>query len=493
MEALNDYFNGLSDKETLLFTSFTLDEAVLVGLLHGNSVPSQQKIVVYHDVLRHRNPGALKAYYPNAIVYSVVLNNPTKDRCPVFHSKIWARVTDKGLSRLAITSANLSQYHLVKYEKSGTLESFHILNSRMIALGKWGAIFYKKSLFPNLKLIRKGYQRVLMDPYSLVIDARKDIEIRAIKEHLFTEITLLGKPQLCAAPFVCDVAIRKYLAPEIKFKVYDGVGKKSGLALHAKVMFFDKCMALGSVNWTAQAMGCLGKTINHETLLITQHDKAVLNCLQKDYTSRPLADKKESMPADEDMEEPLGNNWLEERSARIAAPEQAVLLIRNNHASIELRGKFEGVTWLHLKAIEGDGSILIKLKGPMVNEPKNQKSQHAFATILASGSVLLSGLRNKNSKPTWNLELDYGSYWPSFEKIKKLASTGVATDSTQSARENSSIRFFDVRDIRQDVLNNPAAAQDYVTFNQWLHRHNMGVTPIPTWCMTLANKLTETR
>jgi transcription elongation factor GreA-like protein len=124
MGELEKFFEGLRVDDVLLFTTFTLDEAVLVALLDKYHVHKDQRVVVFHDILRHRCPGILKSYYPNAMVYTVELTQSYSQRCPVFHSKIWARLSNNTINKLVITSANLSQYHLVTREGSGTFESF---------------------------------------------------------------------------------------------------------------------------------------------------------------------------------------------------------------------------------------------------------------------------------------------------------------------------------------------------------------------------------
>jgi len=53
-------FFGSSSRQQwgcLVFTTFTLDEAVLHALLQQHQVPKDCRIVVFHDILRRRNPG----------------------------------------------------------------------------------------------------------------------------------------------------------------------------------------------------------------------------------------------------------------------------------------------------------------------------------------------------------------------------------------------------------------------------------------------------
>ena len=56
MKEIEIFFAAIKTDEILCFTTFTLDETVLVALLQSQKVNPKQRIVVFHDVLRHRNP-----------------------------------------------------------------------------------------------------------------------------------------------------------------------------------------------------------------------------------------------------------------------------------------------------------------------------------------------------------------------------------------------------------------------------------------------------
>ena len=501
MEELEPFFEGIDGKGILLFTTFTLDESVLVSLLAKYNVSKTQRIVVFHDIMRHRCPGELKANYPNSMVYSVVLTTPkvknNNGRCPVFHSKIWAWINENHINRLVVTSANLSQYHLVKQGDSGTLESFQYLNNLNISTNTLGEIFDQELLNPKPTWLKNGLHRIKMPPRSLVIDTRKNVKISTTADPLIKTIIQLGSPQFCAGPFVNDAAIRRGLAPENNFKVYRGTNIRGipQLTLHAKVMVFPGCLAMGSVNWTAQAMGCLGETINHETLLITKINKKLIVELRK-FLGRTLGSTEIDIPGDQDCEEDIGD-WIAERNARINAPEQALLSIDANGASIHLMGTYQTVKQVRIESELKDktlGKLLVKVKNNVIRQPNDQDDQddlNRFANIIASGSVKLHGLVGSNNSPSWTVELNYQSYWQSIEKFKESKNAENTKGNGALETTFNKTHFTDVRDLRQLVLRNKEQADSLVSFNNWLSQCGLNNQNIPSWCLTLAKEINK--
>lgn len=497
MFPIEAFFEGVGVDEVILFTTFTLDEAVLAGLLDSQSVSRAQRIVVFHDVMRHRNPGYLKSKYCNAMVYTVDLKSNHPKRCPVFHSKIWARIQFKSrgpeLKRLVITSANLSPYHLVNRGEGGTLESYLCIDGRGIILPKETPIFNAAFLRPSESVLQRGLKRCRVNPHSLIVDARARLSIKALATPLLGCLKDLGSPEACAAPFVCDRAIRKHLAPATggrsnSFKVFGGSDPTTGLALHAKVMVYQECMAMGSVNWTAQAMGCIGnKPINHETLLLVPRDKGILRAL-RGFPHHFLSNQMLDVPADQDPDEAVGEDWLVERSLRINAPERAMLCFERDRLFIRLEGDFGKVNTVCIRSIRNpDEQVTLKLQANILKEPREASP---LASIIGKGNVELIGIAR--GKMAWRAELDYGDFWAVLDS-QRAGSIEKPTGKirTRSERDRQGQNDPDVRDMRQLVIRYPHKGRTVATFTRWLNRHGVHSMPIPMWCQELAERLAK--
>lgn len=486
------FLNDVKLDEILLFTTFTLDEAVLAELLVPH-VARNQSIVVFHDILRHRNPGFLRSKFPNAMVYSVQLTQTNEKRCPVFHSKLWARIQTKGgqqsIRHLVVTSANLSPYHLTRRE-GGTLESYKCFSGIDVPVPQGDSIFDLSYLLPSKQLLSRGVKRISLDPHSLIVDARKSFELTVTSEPIVNTLKSLGVATLCAGPFVCDSAIAKHLSPPRGFRVFDEPAPKSGFALHAKVMRFSDCVVLGSVNWTAQAMGVLGKRpINHETLLILKGGNNTGKAL-KGYPFRSLGSKVTNVPGDSEPDDESSGDWLFDRNLRIHAPDQALLIIERGKAHIKLLGEFVGATSVLLRCTQDDEKLSVHVKGRVIAEPTDANNANRFAAILESGNVELIGLFR--GRKVWRVFLDYGIYWPALEvQRKKREKQGVGTGRTNMPSETQGAVNLDVRDMRQLVIQNPEKGRSIVEFTRWLVRHKRSAVMIPLWCGKLADRLHE--
>lgn len=104
------FLESAAASDALAFTTFSLDEQVLVELLRQR-VPRNRRIVVFHDVMKHHAPGFLRQHYPNSLVVSVQLvqhRAPVRS-CPVFHSKIWLAVGRRPLRCRALAAPSLTR------------------------------------------------------------------------------------------------------------------------------------------------------------------------------------------------------------------------------------------------------------------------------------------------------------------------------------------------------------------------------------------------
>lgn len=181
---------SISKEEILLFTTFVLDEAVLVSLLVEHGVSEDQRIIVYHDILRHRSPGYLVAHFPNATVCSVILQSGCEKQCPVFHSKLWARIKGEKLKKIAVTSANLSAYHLVKAgEKTGSWETFMVMDCRP------NQELPNSFIFSKIEKTKK-HKRLKKKPETLLIDTRRCFRFGVTDKKVFQIIQQISSVRL---------------------------------------------------------------------------------------------------------------------------------------------------------------------------------------------------------------------------------------------------------------------------------------------------------
>lgn len=472
----------IKENEILLFTTFTLDEAVLVSLLTEYGINKNQRIIVYHDIMRHRNPGYLFAHYPKSIVYSVILKKGN-NQCPVFHTKLWARIENKKLQKMVITSANISAYHLVKTDdKSGTFESY-------LEIPCANESMPNSFIFNNIKHDRRlhGHERLNnVVPETILIDTRNKFKIGLSKNSIFYIIKGIDeKPVMCAAPFINGKAINGILENNTKdkFKVYTGRNIKTGLALHAKLFLFEKTAVLGSANLTAQALGNAGKTINHELVLLKKHRQREFNKFRK-FGLIDLTLCKSVVPGDilEDIQD-----WNVERLKKINAPKDARLKISKQRAHIELIGKWQsGNIYIRMEHLEE--FIPLKLKQKNILRPTNY-NRRKFAKIISKGNVII--YCKKYNNVIWEIGLDYGDYWQALELRSHFNGASGNGDGTYHLKSNQHIAQYDVRDMRQLAITEPDKGKNIAPFVRWLSTEGISVAHIPEWCQELADKIKE--
>ena len=475
----------IKENEILLFTTFTLDEVVLVSLLNGYGVNKNQRIVVYHDIMRHRNPGYLFAHYPKSIVYSVILKKGN-DHCPVFHTKLWARIHNKKLQKMIITSANISAYHLVNSGyKSGTFESY-------IEIPCANENLPNSFIFYNIKYDRSLRHERLnnVDPETILIDTRKKFKIGLSKNSIFDIIKRVDEiPVMCAAPFINGKAVNGILENKTKdkFKVYTGRNIKTGLALHAKLFLFEKTAILGSANLTAQALGSAGKTINHELIFLKKHRQKEFDAFKKFNEINIILCKSKS-PGDDDPEDSI-EDWNIERLKKIDGPKDALLKIRNEKAHIELTGSWQPGR-IYFKTEHLEKSMPLKLTSNNILKPTNKSNeQFEFAKIVSKGNVKIFCKSYNNI--IWEIGLDYGDYWQALELRSHFNGTSGNGDGINHLKSKRHIAQYDVRDMRQLAITEPDKGRKIAPFVRWLSTEGISVANIPEWCQELAHKIKE--
>lgn len=474
----------IKENEILLFTTFTLDEAVLVSLLTEYGVNKNQRIIVYHDIMRHRNPGYLFVHYPKSTVYSVILKKKN-NHCPVFHTKLWARIQNKKLQKLIITSANISAYHLVNSgDKSRTFESY-------IEIPCANESLPNSFIFRNIKYDRNLYGHERLNnvvPETILIDTRNKFKIVLSKNSIFNIIRGIDeKPIMCAAPFINGKAVNGILENNTKdkFKVYTGRNIKTGWALHAKLFLFEKTAVLGSANLTAQALGSRGETVNHELVLLKKHRQREFNAFRK-FNLIDLTLCKSVVPGDDDPEESI-KDWNVERLKRIDAPKDALLKINREKAHIELIGKWQpGNIYIKTEHLE---KIPLKLKQRNILRPTNY-NRKKFAKIISKGNVTIYCRKYNND--IWEIGLDYGDYWQALELRSQFNGASGNVDGANHSKSKQHIaQYYDVREMRQLAIREPVKGEKIAPFVRWLSTEGISVAHIPEWCQELADKIKE--
>lgn len=473
----------IKENEILLFTTFTLDEAVLVSLLTEYDVNKNQRIIVYHDIMRHRNPGYLFVHYPKSTVYSVILKKKN-NHCPVFHTKLWARIKNKKLQKMVITSANISAYHLVNSgDKRGTFESY-------IEIICTNENLPNSFIFNNIKHDKRPRHERLnnVNPETILIDTKKKFKIGLSKNSIFNIIKSIDEiPVMCAAPFINGKAVNGILenGTKDKFKAYTGQNIKTGLALHAKLFLFEKTAVLGSANLTAQALGSAGKTINHELVFLKKYRKKEFDKFTK-FNSIDLMLWKREVPGDNDPDEEI-QDWNVERLRKINAPKDALLKISKEKAHIELIGKWQSGN-INIRTEHLEESIPLELKQKNILRPTNY-NRKKFAKIISKGNVIISCKKYKNV--IWEIGLDYGNYWQALELRSHFNGDSGNGDGTYHLKSNQHVAQYDVRDMRQLAITEPDKGKNIAPFVRWLSTEGISVAHIPEWCQELAVKIKE--
>lgn len=495
---IQDFFKNVKSNDLLCFTTFTLDEVVLENLLTQNQIPKSQKIIVFHDVLRHRNHGYLVAHFPNVTIYTVILEKKSKKACPVFHSKLWMILkkvkNDYLIKNIVSTSINLSQYHLAKREEGGTFESFIPI--------KANAKFPKNSaLFKYINASNKNkQQRIHIEPETILIDIRTNsVKIEKTSKRVIEILKEFEHPQFCAAPFINGEVIKKEILGDTldgNFKAYSNVNDK-GHSLHAKLFLFKNTAVLGSANYTAQALGIREKkTINHEVILLKTAEDREFDAFKK-FNAINLIDLKDEKSTD-DIEDALPDNmddWNLLREQLIDAPNEAILIVENNAAKIELKGEYNSKT--NSVKIYSKNNRHEYLKIPIKRSfivPTSKDSKETFAKIVIQGDVIIVGM--KNTKALWQIELNYGEYWHGLKFIFDNDYKNHGPDETNNTRNKGKsttpqIKYTDVRKIRQKLLKNPELSNQIASFMSWLNSEKVSTMPIPNWIQDLSKEINK--
>jgi hypothetical protein len=135
-------------------------------------------------------------------------------------------------------------------------------------------------------------------------------------------------------------------------------------------------------------------------------------------------------------------------------------------------------------------AVKLEIHGSWLHEPKNDKDL-AFAKLISKGHVELLGLLR--DREIWRTELNYGDYWPVFERQKEISYTPPPEpgDNKHEKSNQHGLIANDVRDMRQIAIRHPDKAKSIVVFLNWLQNRGLHPIFIPEWCQKLAEKLSE--
>jgi hypothetical protein len=462
------FFDGLHTHEetrALVFTTFGLDEMVLFELLRKYRIHRDTRIVVFHDVMKHRHPGYLFAHFPRSQVVSVELEGTSrKHRCPIFHSKIWMelrKAPSVHCARLAVHSFNLTRYHLD--ERRRTFEAFALWRDLQIALPK-GPLFDPREIFARACV---KHRRLDLKPATVLIDllARETPRLEVLDEAVGRCLGRIGIPARgCAGPFVglnalrfvASLGTRENLSAEPAMGVLKKLDawtgdRRDGTCLHAKVIDFGHYCGFGSANITTQAFG-IGhrRAINHEAFVLAHRPgRFRLAKMMRGFhrlTPGDLNAGSAEPVGDVDPED--DENWVEQRRRATRGPRWVELRLQRKvlSAEIHLLGSLDCIDTLVLRA-EGQKPLRV---APARRLRFRRDKQRSLARLVTTGRVEVRGLQN--GQEIWFRELDLGDFWP---WLARHSGRSFRVNGTPSEQESDAHgrgpKFMDVRDARREA------------------------------------------
>ena len=502
-DEIKKYFRAIEKSSILLFTTFGLDEIVLVQLLRKHKVSNQTRIVVIHEIMKHNAPGFLETYYPNSKIISVELpRKKYRKYCPVFHSKIWMEVSRSPFRcRIAIHSINLTRYHLGEHGKS--LESFFFLKDVFLKLPK-------DPLFRESNLLRgRGTFRMKIQPRSMFVDAEsKKVELLSLRESVGQLVNSVleetGEPVIeCAAPFVNKTTVQFLTKNENQIKIWKG-HRNDGTGLHAKIVGTKKHLLLGSPNITNQAYG-LGKKglINHEAVLLIGRLKGFkLEKYLKGFSRvriESLDDENHEDYEDQDVSDIGASDWNQIKDWATNGPKDVVLAFnkRTGKAEILITGSLGGIRKIVLYQASENGIMhpLLTLKPEKRIHVSRANQRHLVKTVV-SPPTIIKGIRGK--KTYWIRELNLGEFWKwresNIRRLKSLRMLGNGgPDTGEGLHPMKWVLYDDVRAQRYMAYSNDRLLLHDHELNNWICKYGDRKLIIPQWCIELGKELRRMR
>lgn len=498
---VSDFFFNVDRKNALVFTSFGLDETVMVELLKKHNVDRNQRIVVYHEIMKHNNPGFLLHNYPNSKVVSIDLIIDNKDKlCPIFHSKLWLEISKNPFKcmRLAVLSGNITRYHFDSSNKQKTYETFAVLPKQGIKLPK--DIFEKDAIFRG-----RGRNQLRIRPATYVINADDQaITIQRKEISVYEVISLLMKDNnetliACAAPFVNKTPIRNLLnacgKSHADINILSG-RRKDGTSLHAKAIETNKHVFLGSPNITSQAYGFATQGIvNHESIVVERKPKGFsLASVLKGFERISLENFDDNYNGEFGADGGDYSDWIERKKLSVNGPESITLFLdeKSNRAGIVINGSFGGATNLTIHNFtsdrESDALITCVPKKRLLFT--NNKQQMLVKAVL-SPPVYVKGYIG--SKEIWRRELDLDKFWGWIQNhvnLRKFMVQHESNDGLEINGNNGNSPFSDVRDLRLKAYSDDHLTPEVHRWHEWITKYDSeSWSKIPRWCADLSRRL----
>ncbi len=503
---ISNFFNDIRPDNALLFTTFGLDEIALVQLLKKYHVPSKQRIVIYHEIMKHRNPGFLQVHYPYSKVISVELNKKPKGNiCPIFHSKIWMEISKTPFRclKLAVLSANISRYHLDSNTGTKTCESFEHWKGLSTKLPK-GDLFDRRLIFEG-----EGKTRIKIHPATFIVDDRMaEVKIKRATISVFDNLSSLMKENgeslvACAAPFINKTPIVRLGKSNKKVKIWSG-NKRDGTRLHIKIIEMRNHIIFGSPNITMQAFGLTKHGIvNHETLVITRKLKSFnLNRDLKGFRRIKIGE------LDDDEKEPFEdadgiNNWVQQKLWTVNGPDSVKLILNEDtgRAEILILGDLHDITKVTIHHYVDDklSDAILQVSPEKHLRFKTKEQQERLVEAVLSPPILMKGIKSK--RVIWIHEINLGEFWTWLENnldFINLVRSSYDNGDNSRHREYSHgyMVFDDVRDLRLKAYQERKLTSRVQLWHSWICKYGRGEVlsqGIPNWCIELGKQLRHLR
>jgi hypothetical protein len=501
-QQLSQFFYGVSPQNTIVFTTFGLDEAALVRILRQDRIPSNQRIVVFHEIMKHRNPGLLQLHYPQSKVIAVqIVKKNQKNICPIFHSKIWMEISHSPFlcKKLVVTSANITRYHLDLDTDGKTCESFLLWEQLAVKLPKY-KLFDKRLLFEG-----RGIHRIKIRPATVIVDdlsSKIEIIIKEIPVFNYISSFIGEKEEVfvgCAAPFVNKTPVKRLHKNNNNIKIWSGK-KRDNTKLHLKLLELNKFIILGSPNITNQAYGISKHgVVNHEVISLSRKPRGFsANRTLKGFSRIDFNN------LEDDDREPIEDtdgvfDWLQQKEWSVKGPDSVTLLLNDqtNRVEIILKGQMENISKLTIHNYRGDNAspaLLASRPRKYLSFPRREQQQSLVEAVL-SPPVLMKGLRGKRT--VWVREINLGEFWGWIENninfVRLLGLTHHIGDYFQKDLSTGRrLIFDDVRDLRLKAFLEKKLTSRVQMWHKWICRYSKrGVIgqSMPEWCIDLGKQL----
>lgn len=498
-EEFEKLFKELKPSDTLLMTTFGLDEVVLFSLLNKYEVNPRQKIVVAHDIVRRDRPNYIKSKYSNVTIVTVNLKG-SEVKSPVFHVKIWGIQRNNKFHKLAIHSINLTATHLG--ENSNSLESWICLDD----------VSYEGDGIIS-KILGSKDSVLNVAATSLYIDGTKKNR-RKISEtrdplHKILNSQNFGVASAIVSPFIFKMA-RKNIGGD-KVCLYSTNGQT--LFLHSKLYVYENIICTGSMNCTSQALGLnRSMAVNTEIIVWVRNSESlgILKTLKNHRLPIP-DDDLDNEPSDLDQGD--FSNWEQRRKMAVSAPDKAVLAIKKssnnkirNDVVIELIGlKGNDFDTIEISCIDGNKeSISISAFNIEKRDCRISilNELDKLASFFESLPIIIRGIVGEPGKLVWQKELDLGEFWKIVDvniDIKNAAGGGgkPKPGNKMEKKDLVSHQCLDVRVARDfvssrytELVRDKGLSQDLARLltSSWA-RLRFNNQDVPEWCFTIADEI----